>query len=332
MCACVRFFLDLATMERHKCFDGGMLDQAGSIGNGTGTPPRSRLNCTGCEKGFPGEWEFFSYHMDYKGVHSPVWTSPPAKARAHVITCQPCGVDLYQEGSLIAHRKMQSHIDMCLSKSLYCLPCEKLLNSDADAQRHRLRFHDPNGPTGFRSKRLRKKHKPRHAPPAGRHTPPAGSHTCEPCNLKFPTKTQLKKHLSSENHKAVKCFGGEGCIRKFKDLPGMLTHLELGLCKSKIDRITINALLRKHGTGNIITIEDAGEIATPAILPGWSSTSQIASTSAVFEEVDTDSDDEDSDGVIFTPTSTPSRRSSIDTASHHPLTSQLLPELTARVL
>ena len=88
----------------------------------------------------------------------------------------------------------------------------------------------------------------------------------------------------------------------------MLTHLELGLCKSKIDRITINALLRKHGTGNIITIEDAGEIATPAILPGWSSTSQIASTSAVFEEVDTDSDDEDSDGVIFTPTSTPSRR------------------------
>ena len=99
----------------------------------------------------------------------------------------------------------------------------------------------------------------------------------------------------------------------------MLQHLESGSCVSKMDRKAIDALLRKHDTGNVITIEGAGEAATPAILPSWSSTSHISSASTVFEEVETDSDDEDSGGVIFTPTSSPPRRGSVDSGAPTPI-------------
>ena len=99
----------------------------------------------------------------------------------------------------------------------------------------------------------------------------------------------------------------------------MLQHLESGACKSKMDRKAIDALLRKHDTGNIITIEGAGEAATPAILPSWSSTSHISSASTVFEEVETDSEGEDSGGVIFTPTSSPPRRGSVDSGAPTPI-------------
>ena len=72
-----------------------------------------------------------------------------------------------------------------------------------------------------------------------------------------------------------------------------------------MNRRKIDALLRKHDTGKIITIEGAGENAPPAILPSWSSASHISSASVGFEEVGTDSGDEDSGGVVFTPTSSP---------------------------
>jgi hypothetical protein len=91
----------------------------------------------------------------------------------------------------------------------------------------------------------------------------------------------------------------------------MLQHLESGACKSKLDRRTINTLLKKHDTANIITIEGAGKSATPAVLPSWSSASHISSVPEAFEEVYTDFGDDEDGGVIFTPTSTPPRRGSI---------------------
>jgi hypothetical protein len=90
----------------------------------------------------------------------------------------------------------------------------------------------------------------------------------------------------------------------------MLQHLESGACISKMDRRTIDALLKKHDSANIITIEGAGEPAIPAVLASWSSASHISSAPVVFEEVFTDSDSDEDGGVIFTPTSTPPRRGS----------------------
>ena len=319
-CACVRFFLDLATMERHKCFDERIPNQTDSIGNGTGTshPP---LSCTGCKVEFFSEKEFFAYHAGHKGVHSPVWTNLPKGVCAPISTCKHCGVDFYQGGSSKAHKKMQSHIDLLIPKGLYCIPCKAPFSNDAIARKHWRRVHDPNAVMEFRccdcqqgfrtNKRLNK-----HACPC---VPPAGYHACEPCNLRFPNKMMLLLHLNSKDHKPVKCLGGSGCARKFKDLPGMLQHLESGSCKSKMDRKAIDALLRKHDTGNIITIEGAGEVATPAILPSWPSASHISTASTVFEEVETDSDGEDSGGVIFTPTSSPPRRGSVDSGAPTPI-------------
>ena len=263
-CACVRFFTDLSTMERHKCFDTAIRNQTGSIDNETGTLPRPPLNCTGCKMGFLSEKEFFTYHTGGEGVHSPVWATPPGDACVRVNTCRLCEVNLYQGGSLKAHKKMKSHIDLFISKGLYCLPCKKSFNSEAAAQRHQLRLHDPNAATEFRccdcqvgfssKKRLEK-----HACPRA---PLETCHACGPCNLQFSSKMELALHLSSESHKQLNSLGGGGCTGEPQDFQGVLDNPESRACDSKIGRKTVDTLLKRRDTGNTTTIEGAEEPAS----------------------------------------------------------------------
>ena len=328
-CVCVRFFSDLGTMERHRCFDKAMINQAGSIGSGMVTLPRPRLNCTGCEMGFFSEAEFFAYHKGYKGVHSPVWVTPPEDACAHVNTCQLCDVNLYQRGSLRAHQKMQSHIDLLILKGLQCPQCKMSFTSGAAAQEHWSRAHDPNGPTEFRccdcqarfrTSELLTKH-------ACRCAPPEGYHACEPCNRKFPRKRELILHLNSKNHKPVKCLGGGGCAKKFKDLPGMLQHLESGHCKSKMNRKKIDALLKKHDTANTITIKGVQPL-IPTVLPPPPAASRTPFPMAVIDEVEMYLPRKDPGGPSLDPAPTASlpRGSRVD-----PLLPQTPPTVAATV-
>lgn len=334
LCPCGKNLLDPVSFPWHRCIPHGNNSNSdaaaaasGSVGSpeeaAISAPPlpgRPQLNCTGCAASFRTESKFFAHHASIgcEGVHSPVWTSPPDKKKHPRGACRPCGVVVYQRGSLKEHKKMQSHIDLFTSKGLYCASCKKSFKTDESTRTHWLHFHDPDRPTEFRccdclenfhTDRLLKRHK---CPCA----PPEGYYPCEPCDRRFASNWELNLHLTSNDHRPVKCLGGGGCTRKFKSLPGMIQHLESGACKSKIDRMAIDALLRKHDTANVITIKGARE---PATLPSWPSTSQISSTASsstptVFEEVDTDSDDEGSGGVIFTPTSSTPRRGSIDSS------------------
>ena len=164
---------------------------------------------------------------------------------------------------------MQSSIDQLISKGLYCLQCKVSFTSDVATQRHWLCYHGPTASTefrccdcraSFRTSELLTKH-------ACRCAPPAGYHVCKWCNRKFPSNMELVLHLSSKTLKPVKCLGGSKCDKKFKDLAGMLQHLESGSCKSKINRGKIDALLRKHDTANIVIIKGAGQPLIPTVLP-----------------------------------------------------------------
>jgi len=163
------------------------------------------------------------------------------------------------------HLHTQAHIDVCKEKDLYCTGCNLIFPTDRLRQIHVCSNQDPSRPNTFHCcdcdksfptnsqfiKHLKK----------GCHLK-EGAFKCDPCNLAFSTRKQLNLHLNSNTHRTLKCLGSTECQRKFKNLAAMIQHLESGGCVSKLNRATIDGLVRSHDTAGAITIKDCP---TPAM-------------------------------------------------------------------
>ncbi|KAF7335284.1 Zinc finger protein [Mycena sanguinolenta] len=79
-------------------------------------------------------------------------------------------------------------------------------------------------------------------------------HYCASCMRLFSSASNLNSHLNSSVHRPrdVPCFG-KGCSLTFVSRAAAFAHLESGRCPSRMDRQTLNRLLRQYDTNNVIT-------------------------------------------------------------------------------
>lgn len=235
----------------------------------------------------------------------------PAPERKLFSRCEPCGVSIYEAGGLRKHKKTKAHIDKFMEIGLYCIPCRKVLATEASMENHYSTFHDPARTTefgcldcglSFSSNAILKRH-------LRGHVLKPEVFSCEPCGKEYKKRSELNKHLQSPSHLRLKCFGGSACDRTFATPSAMIMHLESGACKSKIDRKGIDQLLLQHDTTNIITITGAPAAVQqlPVELP------RLIPTHHAIVEMLSDSDSDSEAGVILTPGSSRSPRVS----SHH---------------
>ncbi|KAF8245989.1 hypothetical protein K440DRAFT_632930 [Wilcoxina mikolae CBS 423.85] len=186
-----------------------------------------------------------------------------------------------------------------MARGLYCLPCKAWFVNDESIQRHNHSFHDANKPKEFRCCDCHRSFSSEntletHLRLCDAREKKQQRFSCEPCGLAFSRKKDLNAHLLSKNHKPVKCLGSAKCKRMFKDLPGMIQHLESGACVSKLNRNAIHRLSRMYDTTNTITIEGAPPPSLPIPVQP-------------VEELDADSVYDSAAGnSIPTPTSMPS--------------------------
>jgi len=227
--------------------------------------------------------------------------------------CGICDADYIP--TIEGHQHTRSHIAACKAKGLYCASCRSVFPTNHRRQIHICLSQNPSRPTAFRccdcdlnfptnskfSEHLKKGCVLKD-----------GSFRCNPCDLTFSTWKRLNVHLNSKNHKTLKCLGIAICERKFKDFSAIIQHLESGTCISKLNRVTIDGLVRSHDTACVITINDCPT--PPVTLTTLGGSHCNGRLPALYEEIDLDEDTEEggvllSPATILTPECTPSRLS-----------------------
>jgi len=227
------------------------------------------------------------------------------------------------------HLRTRRHIDARLEnkpkqRDLYCTDCKLVFPTVRLRGIHHCRpdpspasrpnaFHccdcDTNFPTNSQFiKHLRK----------GCHLK-EGAFKCDPCNLAFSTRKQLNLHLNSNTHRTLKCLGSTKCQRKFKNLAAMIQHLESGSCVSKLNRATIDGLVKSHDTAGAITIKDCP---TPAMALTGLNEYHFNGSSPPALNAPVDQSEGSDDGsiiltpaTVLTPVSAQSRRNSTASTS-----------------
>jgi hypothetical protein len=213
------------------------------------------------------------------------------------------------------HQHTRPHIAACKAKGLYCASCRSVFPTNHRRQIHICLSQNPSRPTAFRccdcdlnfptnskfSEHLKKGCVLKD-----------GSFRCNPCDLTFSTWKRLNVHLNSKNHKTLKCLGSAICERKFKNFSAIIQHLESGTCISKLNRVTIDSLVRSHDTARVITINHCPT--PPVTLTTLGGSHFNGRLPALYEDIDLDEDTEEggvllSPATILTPECTPSRLS-----------------------
>lgn len=143
---------------------------------------------------------------------------PLASGKKVLSHCIPCGLSIYESGSLKKHRRTTGHILACIRDGFYCFPCKAAFVNRTEHANHCNDIHNPNGPgvvicpdcgISFSSEKLGKIHHQHYATPLGptcsTNPPPlAPGRTvlayCVPCGLPITQKNGLKKHRKSDKH------------------------------------------------------------------------------------------------------------------------------------
>lgn len=279
------------------------------------------LYCATCEKAFMNDEELQSHHAQGHG-QAPKSTNT-ASNRGHgygpipqgtsatnflasknpIGKCGICDEPYYQAGDCKRHKRTIGHIEMCRVKGFYCTACQKAFSGAGGIATHNVREHDPNRPTEFRccecnnnfnSSTLLRKHMRTHKPKK--------RYECFPCKLEFTTKKTLNQHLCSEKHRPLKCLGSTNCTKTFKNLSALIMHLESGACCSKLDKKTIDGLIRTHDTTNAITMKTEPAAIS---LPQGQVLGHAASALARVVELEADDGESDKEYEIYSLTSTP---------------------------
>lgn len=73
-------------------------------------------------------------------------SSDPASLRRVVNTCSPCNEQIYEKGGLKIHKHTQAHINTCIQRGLYCLPCGKSFSGLNGKENHNAQKHHPVNP------------------------------------------------------------------------------------------------------------------------------------------------------------------------------------------
>lgn len=225
--------------------------------------------------------------------------------------CKMCKVYFFETGESKRHRRTAEHIEMCKQNDSFCSTCQKAFLGPKQLASHVLRTHDPNRATEFRccecdtpftSNTSLKKHIRTHAPKKQFH--------CLPCGLDFTTKLELTRHLLSKTHKPVRCRGSADCKKSFRNVAGMLQHLESGACCSHLDRRAIDAIIRAHDTTNTIIAKLPAPPPPPSIssfspIPEHVTTTADAAVAAMplhsLHAEPADEDDSDAEEIVYTP-------------------------------
>jgi len=222
-----------------------------------------------------------------------------------LVFCKICNINYPLETS---HGISESHITACKEKGLYCEECKKTFYTDGDMKTHIRTQHNSSRPSGFHCVNCNKSFPSnsqflRHIR-GGCVLTEVKSYACDPCGLSFQSHRELNQHFASNNHKTIKCPGGDACDRRFKTLPAMIMHLESGACVSKLNRASIDALVRSRDIAGAVTIKGIPAPAAAGQLTGvfdaqYSTINSVQQ--ALTEKMDADTDVKDEFDDILTP-------------------------------
>ncbi|KAF8537734.1 hypothetical protein BDD12DRAFT_845533 [Trichophaea hybrida] len=158
--------------------------------------------------------------------------------------------------------QLQSHTLKMHSPQFCCSDCTKACRTPQELQMHINIFHTPSRPSSFHCCDCNKSFSSNRK--FLKHLKSGGGcivktkklFSCDTCGNSFSSQKKLNQHRASTKHKIMKCLGSNKCKRTFNTLPAMLQHLESGSCVSKMNRASIDTLMRIHDTTGVLTIKD----------------------------------------------------------------------------
>jgi hypothetical protein len=267
-----------------------------------------------------------------KDIHTPPATASDWWAEENVVTlsaredspgkldppmvppkpCFACCIEI-PPSMIDQHAAEPTHDKKCKAKGLYCMYCFTSFFSRPEREQHGRECKRPlrepkvnhqalqefrccDCETSFATRKRLLKHL------KICNSVPRGTFSCEPCEVTCSTRKDLILHLISSDHRPVKCHGSTLCARRFRRFADMIQHLESGACVSKLNKQTIDRLVRAQDVSRSITIKDA---ALPMhSLAGIDEKKFLTPPAAtIVGEIDGDSKyDRDTD--IYTPTET----------------------------
>jgi len=212
------------------------------------------------------------------------------------------------------------HLRYALQKDLYCDDSAETFLTGEECRQHAEAFHVPT--TLYQCIECNRDFNTEcgldaHVKNDRIHSRKLAEHICEPCNKSFSTDALLQGHLTSKQHKPIKCIGSSLCKRMFKLPAHMIAHMESGACISGWNRQSIASKLAQHDKANVIVKPGILGSEQPSLGNNFRKPNEILSNEPATYEAVLDDDSDDDRTVILTPTmsSTVSRHDSFSSAS-----------------
>ncbi|PFH49801.1 hypothetical protein AMATHDRAFT_62436 [Amanita thiersii Skay4041] len=153
--------------------------------------------------------------------------------------CDDCGIDFSTSAGRKEHYVQSPRHD-------YCQRCDELFDDEEELEDHYDEVHHwcRHCHMFFKNQYGLQEHY--------RQSP--SHYYCSPCDRHFLSASNLRSHVNSSIHQPRNyTCPFKGCGYAFVSQSALTQHLEAGTCSSGVNRNTVNRIVRKYDTTNIIT-------------------------------------------------------------------------------